>query len=104
MAVKWAAPSCSPRAKVSSSFMTESPLDVEPRVLEVEIALDAVHHLVVDPSLAAQLDDRLTLGVEQLAAQPLVVQGTLLDHPVVLVVEAGPEAALAELVEAEQAD
>ena len=38
-------------------------------VLEVEVALDAVHHVVVDDAVAPQLDDLGALGIEQLAAE-----------------------------------
>ena len=41
--------------------------DVQARVLEVEVALDGVHDVVVDLSLASELDDRPSLGVEKLA-------------------------------------
>ena len=30
--------------------------DLQPRLFEVEVAFDAVHHLVADPALVAQLD------------------------------------------------
>ena len=36
--------------------------DVEPRDLEIEIALDAAHHLVADVAVAPQVDDRLPFG------------------------------------------
>ena len=39
--------------------------DLEPLVLEVEVPLDAVHHLGVDVAGAAQLDDGPPLGVER---------------------------------------
>jgi hypothetical protein len=39
-------------------------LHVEPRVLEVEVALDAAHHLVADPAAVSQIDDRMPLGFE----------------------------------------
>jgi hypothetical protein len=42
--------------------------DVEACVLEVEVALDEVHDVVVDPSLAPEVDDRSPFGVEELAA------------------------------------
>src|SRR5204863_6562441 len=73
-------------------------LDVEPRVLEVEVSLDLVHDLVVDDPGAAQLDDGPALGLEQLAPQPLVVGGARLDRAVVLAVEARGEAVTAEAV------
>ena len=67
-------------------------VDVQPRVFEVEVALDAVQDLVVDLAPAAQLDHAAALGVEKLAAQPLVGLRPLLDLAVVLVVEARREA------------
>src|SRR2546428_8722563 len=75
---------------------------LEPRLLEVEVALDPVHHRVVDPPDPAQLHDRPPLGLEELAAQPLVVERLALDLAVVSVVEAGGKTAAAEAVEAAQ--
>src|SRR5919198_2006342 len=48
-------------ARASSSFVStqRAVLHVEPSVLEVEVALNPVHHLVVDPADAAELDNRL---------------------------------------------
>src|SRR5262249_22638985 len=77
-----------------------NPLHVEPHVLEVEVALDSVHDLVADPAAVAELDDRAPLGLEQLAAEPLVALGLLLEGAVVGVVEAGREPRAAEGVEA----
>ena len=54
-------------------------LDVEPRSLEVEVALDPPHHLVADLARVAQLDHGAPLGLEQLAAQALVLERALLD-------------------------
>src|SRR2546428_12286654 len=111
--------SCSGRASISttsgvSSRTSASALalqaerrgagsDVEARILEIEVALDNVHHVVVDLSLPPELDDRSPLGVEELAAQSLVVLRPLLDRAVVVRVEAGREAALAESIQAAQA-
>src|SRR5436190_15802417 len=74
--------------------------DVEPGVLEIEVTLDEVHHVVVDPSHAPELDDRSPLGVEKLAAKSLVVLRLLLDGAVVLLVETGRETVPAEAVQA----
>jgi len=59
-----------------------------------------VHELVVDRARVARADDLLALGVERVAAQALVGHRPVLDLPRVAVVEAGGEAADAELVEA----
>ena len=67
------------RSRARSRSRRPSGSDVEPGVLEVEVALHAVHDRVVDAPLAAQLLDGVALGVEQLAAQPLVVLRPLLD-------------------------
>ena len=53
-------------------------LDLEAGVLEVEVSLDAVHHIVADHALVAELDDGAALGLEQLAHQPLVGKGAVL--------------------------
>ncbi len=49
---------------VTVAYVDEEGLDVEPRVLEIEVALDEVHDRVVDAALAAKLDDRTPLRVE----------------------------------------
>ena len=49
--------------------------DLEARVLEVEVALDAAHDLVVDLAHVAQADDLGALGLEHLAPQALVGLG-----------------------------
>src|SRR5215218_1817633 len=46
-------------------------IDLEPGVLKVEVSLDPVHHVVADRALVAELDDGVSLGLEQLAHQPL---------------------------------
>src|SRR5262249_62154450 len=74
-------------------------LDVEPRVLEVEVAAHAQHHVTADVSGAAELRHRIPLGIEQLPAQALVRLRLLLDGAVVAVVEPGGEAVDAEAVE-----
>src|SRR5207248_2017097 len=66
--------------------------DIEAGVLEVEVALDPAHDVVADPALAPQRDDLGPLGLEELAPEPLVAGGPLLDRVVVLAVEARAEA------------
>src|SRR3954464_6194672 len=75
--------------------------DLEPLVLEVELALDAVHDVVGDRAVVAQGDDRPPLGLEHLADEPLVggravlvavvldLAGARLQPPAAVVVEAG---------------
>src|SRR5689334_10523648 len=75
---------------------------VEPGVLEVEVALNAVHDRVADPPLPAEIDHGGSLGVQELAAQPLVVLRALLDRAVVRLVETGSEPVLAEAIGAAQ--
>src|SRR3954471_25023952 len=75
------------------------PLDLEPRVFEIQVALDAVHGLLVDGPDVAQPHDLRSLGFEDLAAQALVGPRALLDRTVVFVVEARLEAPDAELVQ-----
>ena len=70
--------------------------DIEPRVLEVEVALDPVHDVVVDRARVAKAEEGAPLRLEQLAPQPLVADRPLLDRPVVLVVQTGPEPVAAE--------
>src|SRR5205823_6419279 len=68
------------------------PLDLEPRVLEIQVSLDPVHRLIVDRPLAPQPVHLAALGVEDHPAQPLVGLRALLDRAVVLIVEARLEA------------
>src|SRR4029077_11096817 len=67
-------------------------LGVQPGDLEIEIVLDAAHHLVADLPRVAQLDDRMTLGLQQLATQPLVLERPLLDLAVPVRVDPRREA------------
>jgi UDP-N-acetylglucosamine 2-epimerase (non-hydrolysing) len=55
--------------------------------LEVEVAPDVVGDVAADLAGTAQLGHRVALGIEQLAAQPLVRLRLLLDRPVCPVVE-----------------
>src|SRR5215217_4528377 len=76
--------------------------DLQPGVLQVELALDPVHHVVADLALVAQDDDRPALGLEQLPDQALVGQRPVLG-PVILP-DPGPflETPAAELVQVVQ--
>ena len=76
--------------------------DVQALVLEVEVALDAAHDVVVDVAVAPKLAHRLPLRFEELAAQPLVRDGLVLDRPVALRVEARSEPVAPEAVEPAQ--
>src|SRR5439155_18542473 len=58
------------------------PLDLEPRVLEIQVSLDPVHSLIVDRPLAPQPVHLAALGVEDHPAQPLVGLRALLDRAV----------------------
>ena len=49
-------------------------LDLEPRVLEVELAVETALDFVVDDAAAAKIHDCRALGVEQLPSQTLVVE------------------------------
>jgi hypothetical protein len=75
-------------------------LHVESSVLQVEIALQAVHDLVADDARSSEPHDLGPLGVEELAAQALVVQRALLDRAVVRGVEARRKPIAAEAVQA----
>src|SRR5207344_1283953 len=66
--------------------------EVEALVLEVEVAAHAQPHVVADGAAATQIYEGLALGVEQLAAESLIVLRSALDRAVVPVVEAGAEA------------
>ncbi len=75
-------------------------LDVEPLVLEIEVALHPAHDVVVDAAFQPEPAELLPLGLEQLAAQPLVAQGLVFDRAVALRVEPRPEPVPAEAVQA----
>jgi hypothetical protein len=74
-------------------------LDLEPGVLQVEVPLDAVHHLVADLALVAKQHDLAALGLQQLADQPLVGQRAILGPVVVQLAAAGFQPPAAELVQ-----
>src|SRR5688500_18836613 len=62
-------------------IMTERTLgaEVEPELLERQVAQDAVHHLVRDHAGPAQLEPCLRLGAQKLAPDLLEGLGTVLD-------------------------
>src|SRR5205814_3156791 len=74
-------------------------LDVQPGVLEIEVAANAVRNVAADDAVATELGDGRTFGVEQLAPQTLVGLRLLLDRSVGLVVETRREAVAAEAVQ-----
>src|SRR4249919_1311923 len=61
--------------------MTERTLgaEVEPELLEREVAQDPVHHVVRDHARSAQLEDALFLGAQELAPDLLERLGPVLD-------------------------
>src|SRR5206468_12825814 len=75
-------------------------IDVETRVFEIEVAAHAIDDVAADLARAAEPGHRVSLGVEQLAAQPLVRLRLLLDRAVRPLIEPGREAVAAEVVEA----
>src|SRR5204863_9600632 len=77
-------------------------LDLEPLLLEVELALDAAHHVGTDPPLVAEPYQLGALRGVDLVHEPLIGERALLDAVRVRAVElAGPgrEAPLPESVE-----
>src|SRR5438552_12230194 len=60
---------------------------IQPRVLEIEVALEPKHDVVVDDSVMAQGDDRSAFRFEQLPPQSLIIERTGLDRAVVSAVE-----------------
>ena len=85
-------------ARRSSSRRSCRGLGVEAGVLEVDVALDALHHLLGDHPVVAQRDHGLPFGVEQLPPQALVPRRAFLDAVVVVSVVAGAEPIRAEAV------
>ena len=77
-------------------------LDVEPRVLEIEVAVQPSLDVGADHPVTPEVDELRPLGVEQLAAQPLITQRLFLDGAVVVPVETRREPVAAEPVEAAQ--
>src|SRR4029079_19525668 len=86
------------RSRPSSAYQSRSARSrsaIEPGFLEVEVADDAAHENIVgaplgarheaaqagiaDAPLAAQVEARVPLGGKQLAKEPLVVEGAILD-------------------------
>src|SRR5205807_9209919 len=72
--------------------------DVETQVLEVDVALHALHHVLGDHPLVAEAKHRLALRLEQLAPQPLILLRAYLDTLIVRAVVARGEAVRAEAV------
>src|SRR6185503_3250421 len=88
------------RSRPSSAYQSRrarSRSAIEPGFLEVEVADDAAHDDIVDAPLAAQVEDCVPLGGEQLAKEPLVVEGAILDLAVRLRVEAAAEALITKV-------
>jgi hypothetical protein len=67
--------------------------DVKARILQIEIAGQPVHHVVVDDAVTTQRHDRSPFRLEQLATHTLVAGRALLDRPVIAAVESRPEIA-----------
>src|SRR4051794_1010492 len=61
-----------PAATAGSPGPRSAPSDLEPRVLEVEVALYPGHRLARDRAGVAHLDDRVALRLEHLAHRALV--------------------------------
>src|SRR5918998_5409696 len=72
-----------------------NPSDLQARLFEVEVALDAVHHLVADAALVAKSDQGGALRAEQLSRKTLEGGRTVLEAAVVVAVEARREPAAA---------
>src|SRR3954468_15340037 len=68
------------------------------RLFEVEVPLDTVHSFVADYAAVAQFDQGSALRSQQLSRQALVEDGAFLDS-VLIIAEAGAEAAAAVIVE-----
>lgn len=77
--------------------------DLETSVLQVELPLDPVHHLVADQALVAEPDDRAALSLEQFTDQALVGQRSVLRTVVLEHACAGLEPPPSGLVHALQA-
>src|SRR5215218_2014352 len=74
--------------------------NLEPRLLQVELALDPAHHLARDLTAVPEPDERLPLGGVDLVHQALIEERALLDAVVVRdLARADLEAPLAELVQ-----
>ena len=61
-----------------ASGSSGSRLDLQSRVLEVEVPLDASPHLVADAPFAPEPEELRTLGTEQFPPETLVCQGAFL--------------------------
>src|SRR3954468_5409172 len=80
-------PECS-----SQPSRSASKLAIEARLLEVEVTDDAAHDHVVDPPLPPQVEDRASLGDEDLANEALVIERAALELSVALWVETAAKA------------
>src|SRR3954453_22835067 len=88
------------RSRPSTAYQSRSLCSrsaIEPRLLEVQVPDDAAHNDIVDPALAAQIEDRVALRREELAKQAVIVERTILDLAVRLRVESAAEALVAEV-------
>src|SRR5205085_2523531 len=83
----------------------------QPRLLEIEVALDDAHRVLAQPALVAQAEDRVALDADKLPAQRAValdrVVRALCRAPVVAVAtaddrHAAPEARAVQLAHAAQ--
>src|SRR2546423_7215111 len=81
-------PQCRPDRGISQPLDRS---DVEPGVLEIEVPFEPVHDAIVDHPIPPQAHDGAALGLEQLAAEPLVVGRPFLDRAVAFAVEPGRE-------------
>src|SRR5207245_3895352 len=95
--------SASSKSRFSTSTWSRSTvLDIQARVLEIEVALDLAHDVIADPALVAQRHDRVPFRVEQLPAQALIRLRLLFDAAVAAVVRLG-EAVYSEAIQAAHA-
>ena len=93
------------RLSLNTRCYSAAALDLGAELFEVEVALDPVKRVVPDGAAIAQVDDRQPLGLDDLAAQPVVggnmvavkiggVEGLrqVLQHVLVAVAQLGGEA------------
>ena len=58
--------------KMQLARLSAPPLNVEPQVLEIEVALHLLHHVLADRARVSQLEHRVMLCVEQFSSQTLI--------------------------------
>src|SRR5690349_22483591 len=75
---------------------TQSRSDLEPLLLQVELPLEPVHHLIGDLTRVAQGDDGAALRLDHLADHGLVGVRALLERLAVAVASSEPAAAILE--------